>query len=75
MTALRQLGRFVARVARCGRTLATDRTIPTWVRGLLVFGCLPIPLFLDEAALCVAVGLLAVAYRPLLISAWKETAR
>ena len=73
MTALRQLGRFLARVVRCGRTLATDRTIPGWVRGLLVFGCLPIPFALDEIALCVAVGILAVFYRSTLTQAWKVT--
>ena len=75
MSGLRRLGRFLARVARCGRALATDRRIPTWVRGLLVFGCLPIPLFLDEAALVLAVSILAVFYRPTLTKAWKETAR
>ena len=75
MSALRRLARLLARVVRCGRALATDRRIPGWARGLLVFGCLPIPFALDEAALCVAIGILAVAYRPLLISAWKETAR
>ena len=75
MTALRRLGRFLARVARCGQTLVTDRAIPGWVRELLVFGCLPIPLFLDEAALCVAVGILAVFYRSTLTKAWKVTER
>ena len=75
MTALRQLGRFVARGGRCGRTLATDRTIPAWVRWLLVFGCLPIPFLLDEAALVLAVAVLAVFYRPTLTKAWKVTER
>ena len=76
MSALRQLGRFLARVVRCGRTLATDRRLPWWLRALFVVGCIQIPVLpVDEIALCVAVTILAVAYRPLLISAWKETAR
>ena len=73
MTALRRLARFLARVIRCGRALATDRRIPGWVRGLLVFGCLPIPFALDEAALVLAVGILAVFYRSTLTQAWKVT--
>lgn len=51
------------RVARC---IATDRRVPRWLRGLLIFGILPIPGPVDNVALIVGLLVLAVWHRPLI---------
>ena len=67
---LRSLCRFVKRVVRTGEYLATTPRLPRWLRWLFVFGLLPVPLFLDEAALVLAVAIMAVFYSAEFRAAW-----
>jgi|GEM_PF-2959043 len=48
---------------RVARALATDPTIPRWLRALVAFGLLPIPGPVDNVALIVALGVLWVRHR------------
>lgn len=48
---------------RVARALATDPTIPRWLRALLIFGALPIPGPVDNVALIVAAVILFTCYR------------
>ena len=48
---------------RVARKLARDPAIPRWLRGLLIFGLLPIPGPVDNAVLIVAVAFLVTVYR------------
>ncbi|MBV9292902.1 MAG: hypothetical protein JO222_10680 [Frankiales bacterium] len=56
----------LAKWVRIGKAVARDKRIPRPVRWLLVFGALPIPGPLDEAAVLIALGLIAVFWRPVL---------
>jgi hypothetical protein len=71
-TVRRALG-FLRRVIQTGKRLARDRSIPSWLRWLFVFGVMPVPLFLDEIALVLAVTLMAVFYRSTLRQAWENS--
>lgn len=63
---------FVKRVMRCGKALAKDQHLPKWLRVLFVVGCIQIPVLpFDEIALALAVGIMAVFYRPQLRGAWE----
>lgn len=62
-------------VLRCGRHLATSPDLPRWLRALLIFGALPVPGPLDDLCLIMAVGIMAVFYRPALRAAWTTTAK
>lgn len=48
---------------RVARALATDPSIPRWLRVLLIFGALPIPGPVDNVALIVAMVILFTCYR------------
>lgn len=72
-TDLSTLIEFTKRVIRTGKTLARDERIPNWLRWLFIFGVAPVPLFLDEVALVLAVGILAIAHRALLAEAWERS--
>lgn len=61
---------FVRHVARAGKALATDRTLPRWLRVVLVVACLPIPGPVDNLVQIGAVVIVAIWYRPALINAW-----
>lgn len=58
------------RTLRAGKALVGDKRLPRWLLALLAFGVAPIPLFLDEIALLLAVAILAVGYRDVLRDAW-----
>lgn len=45
------------------RRLARDPAIPRWVRGMLVFGLLPIPGPVDDVAVVVAAVVILTLYR------------
>ena len=60
------------RLVRTAKLLAHEPSVPKWLRGLFVFGLLPIPLFFDELALIVATALLYVAHRQVVIEAWSR---
>lgn len=45
------------------RRLATDPSLPRWLRVLLIFGILPIPGPVDDLALVVGLVILLVFYR------------
>jgi hypothetical protein len=51
-----------------------DRRIPRPLRGLALFGLLPVPGPLDEAVLLLVAGLLWVFYRDELTAAWAQAA-
>jgi hypothetical protein len=60
---------------RTGRTLATDRRLPRWLRVLFAVGCIQIPVLpFDEIALVLAVSILLVRHRPILREAWQRSA-
>lgn len=64
----------VRHVLRCARALATSKTLPVWLRVLFVVGCVQIPVLpVDEICLVLAVGIMAVFYRPALRAAWDGT--
>jgi hypothetical protein len=66
---------WVRRVLRTAKRLATSNDLPKWLRGLFAFGLLPIPVIpIDEAALVLAVALMALFHRPALKRAWRESA-
>jgi hypothetical protein len=67
--------RQTARLLRTAKLLAVDPSVPRWLRGLFVFGLLPIPLFLDELALIVATGMLFAWHRRVVVEAWRRAAR
>jgi hypothetical protein len=52
------------------RLLACDDRIPRPLRGLALFGLLPVPGPLDEVVLLLVAGLLWVFYRDRLSAAW-----
>ncbi len=60
------------RLVRTAKLLAHEPSVPKWLRGLFVFGLLPIPLFFDELALIVATALLYVSHRQVVIEAWSR---
>jgi len=64
---------FCRRVIRCGKAIARSSDVPRWLRWLFVFGVMPIPLCIDEAALVLAVALMLIAYRPALRRAWSAS--
>ena len=45
------------------KRLAKDGAVPGWMRGLLVFGLLPIPGPVDDVVLVIVVLLLVTVYR------------
>jgi hypothetical protein len=45
------------------RKVSRDPAIPRWLRGLILFGLLPIPGPVDNIALAVAVAILVLRYR------------
>ena len=51
--------------------LTVRKALPWWLTALIVFGALPIPGPVDNAALVVAVAILAIFYRPLLRICWR----
>jgi hypothetical protein len=53
----------VRRHFRVAKALATDKSIPRWVRMLAVFGVLPIPGPVDDFALGLAALIIVVFYR------------
>jgi hypothetical protein len=63
------------RAIRAVSLLARDGEIPRPLRGLVVFGLLPLPGPLDEAAALLAAGLLAVFYRERMREAWRRAHR
>lgn len=70
---LRRLWRWIKRVIRAGKRLATDNTLPWWLRVLFVIGCIQIPVLpFDEIALVLAVGITAMFHRPALLRAWAD---
>lgn len=71
MTRWQRFVRWLRRVIKCGKILARDSSIPGWLRWLFVFGVMPVPLCLDEIALVLAVGIMAVFYRNRLMLAWR----
>lgn len=63
------------RLLKCGRTLATDRRLPRWLRVLFLIGCVQVPFLpFDEVALALAVGIIALRHRALLREAWMGAA-
>jgi len=69
-----RIRRTLSRTIRAAKALATDIRVPRWLRWLFVFGLLPIPVIpVDEAALVLALGILAVFYRGLVAEAWEST--
>jgi hypothetical protein len=58
------------RLLRAVKLLARDGRIPRPLRGLAVFGVLPLPGPIDELALGLVGIALWVFYRPLLQEAW-----
>ena len=62
------------RAIRAVSLLARDGAIPRPLRGLVVFGLLPLPGPLDEAAALLAAGLLALFYRERMRAAWRRAA-
>ena len=68
------LWRWLLRVARCGKLLATHDNLPRWLRWMFVIGFLPIPGPFDEIVCCIAVAIMAVFYRSHLTGAWRESA-
>ncbi len=74
MTAIRRVGRFLRRVLRTARALATDKRLPRWLRVLFVVGCVQIPVLpFDEIALVLAVSVMAVWHRPVFRAAWETS--
>ena len=71
---MRRLTRFVTRLFRAVRLVATDKRIPRPLRGLIVLGALPIPGPVDEAVLLLAAAPLFVFYRPVMREAWAAAA-
>jgi len=63
----------VRRAVRTARFLARDGSIPRPLRGLALFGLLPVPGPLDEIALLLVAGLLWVFYRDQLSAAWQAS--
>lgn len=61
---------FVGRAIRAVSLLARDGRIPRPLRGLVIFGLLPVPGPLDEAVLLVAAGLLLLFYPHRMREAW-----
>lgn len=53
----------MTRHLRVAKALATDPTIPRWVRCLVIFGALPIPGPVDDVALFLAAVILVTCYR------------
>jgi hypothetical protein len=73
---LRAGWRLFRRALRTARTLATSRRLPAWLRVLLMIGCVQIPVLpFDEIALALALGIIAVFYRPVLRTAWADSER
>jgi hypothetical protein len=64
----------VQRAVRATRLLTRDGRIPRPLRGLALFGLLPVPGPLDEAVLLIVAGLLWVFYRDELAAAWAQAA-
>ena len=61
------------RAVRAARLLARDGRIPRPLRGLALFGLLPVPGPLDEVVLLLVAGLLWVFYRDQLSAAWQAS--
>ena len=53
----------MTRHLRVARNLATDPTIPKWLRALLIFGLLPIPGPVDNVALLAGLAILIICHR------------
>jgi hypothetical protein len=60
------------RIIRAVTILASDGRIPSWLRGLVAFGALPIPGPIDEGALLVVGLLLWAFHRESLRDAWTQ---
>jgi hypothetical protein len=69
---MRVATRLVLHTISAVRLLATDRRIPRPLRGLVIFGALPIPGPIDEAVLLIAAVPLLLFYRPLIRDAWRR---
>jgi hypothetical protein len=56
---------------RCARIVRRDPRLPWWEKGLLIVGCIQIPV-LPTDEICLALGLLflALRFRHVLSSAW-----
>jgi len=61
------------RAIRAVAILARDGRIPRPLRGLVVFGLLPLPGPLDEAALVIVAALLFLFYRDRIRRAWRAS--
>jgi len=66
--------RFLLRTVRAVRLLAKDDKIPRPLRGLALFGLLPVPGPFDEAVLLLVAGLLWIFYRDRMREAWRGAA-
>jgi hypothetical protein len=64
--------RRIRRALGAVRLLADDDCIPRPLRGLAVFGLLPIPGPVDEAVLLLVAALLWIFYRERLTEAWES---
>lgn len=62
-------------MVRAGQLLCKDSRIPRWLRVVLVVACLPIPGPVDNALQILALGVVAVWYRPVLRDAWRGAER
>lgn len=61
---LARVWRFLRRVFRALRKLATDKRLPWWVRIMLVIGCIQIPVLpIDEIFLAASLTIIAIWYR------------
>jgi hypothetical protein len=61
------------RAIRAVAVLARDREIPRPLRGLALFGLLPLPGPLDEVALLIVAALLFLFYRHRIRRAWRAS--
>lgn len=66
---------FALHVMRAAKALATDKSLPRWLRLVLVVACLPIPGPVDNAVQVAVLIIVAVWFRPALVSAWIGTRR